>query len=129
MGTQSMLAGWLGLWQISPGRFITPSGVETANRPMKSMLHFSLAHSQPTFPICPAVRCGHGLRSYRRNVSKVVCARALGRHVAKLQPGADEKVLEDGEVTRWGSLGPCVTAWKTVSTNKGNPPEQSTSEK
>ena len=78
----TILDGWGS--SKSPGGLTTPTLVGTADRLTKSKVSFTLAHSQASFPIRLAVKCGHVTEILPPDASKVIHARALGGGTVEL---------------------------------------------
>ena len=135
-----LLSGWpapstgLGtLWDgwgssKSPGWLTTPTLEGTADCLTKSKVSFSLVHSQASFPIRLAVKCGHVTEILPPDVSEVMPARALGggavelRSLLLFQPGTNgEKVLRVWRSPRWGSWVPTPPPGEELSTHQEHP--------
>lgn len=116
---------WVGLWQISPGWLTTPSLVETANCLTKSVFLFSLAHSQASFPICLAGRCGHVTEVSPKGCEQSAVCQGFGRPSSRaalsfLQPGWRQGP-RGWRRPKMGKLGPCTTAWRRAVHPPGRP--------
>lgn len=109
----------------SPGGLTTPTLVGTADCLTKSKVSFSLAHSQASFPIRLAVKCGHVTEILPPDASKVMHARALGGEAVELpslllfQAGTNgDKVLRVWRSPRQGSWVPAPPPGGQLSTHE-----------
>ena len=125
-GHTVILDGWGS--SKSPGWLTTPTLVGTADCLTKSKVSFSLVHSQASFPICLAVKCGHVTEILPLDASEVMHARALGGGAVELpsllflQPGTNgEKVLRVWRSPRWGSWVPAPRPGGELSTQQAHP--------
>ena len=122
-GHTVILDGWGS--SKSPGGLTTPTLVGTADRLTKSKVSFTLAHSQASFPIHLAVKCGHVTEILPPDASKVMHARALGGGTVELPSllffqarTNGDKVLRVWRSPRQGSWVPAPLPGGQLSTHE-----------